>query len=105
MGLHSGRWTLSLYVNALSKQLFPSNVLFESRITNVVLHAVYLRSRNAVAEAVSKSFSNDGSFLQLSPLNKPTTRITLSNVHVYPEVPNSVLATNISSFCKVVSQI
>ena len=38
-----------------------------------------------------------------SPLIRPTTRLTLSNV--YPEIPNSVLIKNLSALCKVVSQI
>ena len=56
-----------------------------------------------VIDAVQRGLEYGDSFLELTPLVRPTTRLTLSNV--YPEIPNSVLVSNISSFCKVVSQI
>ena len=65
--------------------------------------AIYLSSREAVIHAVQQGLEYGDSFLELTPLVRPTTCLTLSNV--YPEIPNSVLVSNISSFCKVVSQI
>ena len=73
-----------------------------SRISNGRI-AIYLSSREAALDAVQQDLDHYGTFLELTPLVRPTTRITLSNV--YPEIPNSVLFNNMSSFCKVVSQI
>ena len=78
------------------------HVVSASRISNDRI-AVYLGSREEIAESISLGFTHGDSFLELSPLVQPTTRLTLSNV--YPEIPNSVLLHNISSFCKVVSPI
>ena len=73
-----------------------------SRISNGRI-AIYLSSREAVIDAVQRGLEYGDSFLELTPLVRPTTRLTLSNV--YPEIPNSVLINNISTFCKVVSQV
>ena len=45
----------------------------------------------------------DGSYLEVTPLVRPSTRLTLSNV--YPEIPNQIVLENLFPFCKVVSQI
>ena len=65
--------------------------------------AIYLSSREAVIDAVQRGLEYDDSFLDLTPLVRPTTRLTLSNV--YPGIPNLVLINNVSTFCKVVSQV
>ena len=90
------------YIESFLKQQPAKNIVSASRISNGRI-AVYLNSRQAVIEAVQKGLSHNGTFYELTPLVKPTTRITLSNV--YPEIPNSVLIANLSPFCKVVSQI
>ena len=54
-------------------------------------------------DAVQNGLDHDGTFLESTPLVRPTIRLTLSNEN--PEIPNSVLIHNLSSFCKVVSQV
>ena len=54
-------------------------------------------------DAVQQGLDHDGTFRELTPLVRPTARVTLSNA--YSETPNSALVDKISSFCKVVSQI
>ena len=89
------------YVDSLTKKIPASEVLFASRISNGRV-AIYLKSKEAVVHAVTEGLEHDNSF-ELSPLVRPTTRLTLSNV--YPEIPNQVLVQNLSGFCKIVSNI
>ena len=90
------------YLISLVNQISNAQVLSASRISNGRI-AAYLSSREAVVEAVQNGLTYDGSYIELTPLVQPTTRLTLSNV--YPEIPNTVLIHNLSSFCKVVSQV
>ena len=90
------------YLISLVSQISDSKVLSASRISNGRI-AAYLSSKEAVIEAVQTGLTYDGTFIELTPLVQPTTRLTLSNV--YPEIPNTVLIHNLSSFCKVVSQV
>ena len=62
-----------------------------------------MSSREEVADAITRGLSYGDSFLELTPLIQPTTRLTFSNV--YPEIPNHILINNIYSFCKVVSAV
>ena len=87
------------YIDEFSK---TNKVLFASRISNGRI-AAYLGSRKEVTDAVERGFTFDNTFLDVEPLAQPTTRLTLSNV--YPEIPNTLLINNLSSFCKVVSPI
>ena len=98
------RYTVSVrqYLISLVNQISNAQVLSASRISNGRI-AAYLSSREAVVEAVQNGLTYDGSYIELTPLVQPTTRLTLSNV--YPEIPNTVLIHNLSSFCKVVSQV
>ena len=90
------------YLISLVSQISDSKVLSASRISNGRI-AAYLSSKEAVIEVVQTGLTYDGTFIELTPLVQPTTRLTLSNV--YPEIPNTVLIHNLSSFCKVVSQV
>ena len=90
------------YIESFVRQLPAKNVVSASRISNGRI-ALYLNSKQAVIEAVQKGLDHNGTYYELMPLVKPTTKMTLSNV--YPEIPNSVLRTNLSSFCKIVSKI
>jgi len=94
--------SIQAYIDAFITILPAKNVISASRISNGRI-AVYLSSKEAVVDAVQKGLTYGGSYLELTPLVRPTTRFTLSNV--YPEIPNSVLVNNLSPFCKVVSQI
>ena len=90
------------YLSSLVTQISGANIISASRISNGRI-AAYLSSREAVIGAVENGLTYDGTFIELTPLVQPTTRLTLSNV--YPEIPNEVLVHNLSSFCKVVSQV
>ena len=92
------------YIDSFTNAHPAKEVISASRISNGRI-AIYLNTREAVMDAVQNGLDHDGTFLELTPLVRPTTRLTLSNVHVYPEIPNSVLIHNLSSFCKVVSQV
>ena len=94
--------SVQTYVEACADQIPPEDISSASRISNGRV-AIYLKTVEAVINAVQQGLSFDNSFVELSPLLKPTTRLTLSNV--YPEIPNSILKSHLSSFCKVVSQI
>ena len=94
--------SIQSYMDQFTKQHKNKNVVSASRISNGRI-AVYLGSKGEVVDAVQQGIAYNGTFIELTPLVRPTTRITLSNV--YPEIPNSVLIKNLSSFCKVVSQI
>ena len=94
--------SVQTYIDAFTARIPPKEVISASRISNGRI-AIYLSSREAVIDAVQQGLEYGDSFLELTPLVRPTTRLTLSNV--YPEIPNSILVSNISSFCKVVSQI
>ena len=98
----SDKISIQIYIDAFVNNIPPEEVVSASRISNDRV-AIYLRSRGAVIDATNHGLRLGDSFLELTPLIKPTTRLTLSNV--YPEIPNSVLVHHISSFCKVVSQI
>ena len=77
-------------------------VVSASRISNNRI-ALYMSSREEVTDAITRGLSYGDSFLELTPLIQPTTRLTFSNV--YPEIPNHIRINNISSFCKVVSAV
>ena len=62
------------------------HVISASHISNNRI-ALYMSSREDIAIAKGMMYGN--SFLKITPLAQPTTRLTLSNV--YPEVPNSAL--------------
>ena len=94
--------SVQTYIDAITEDFPPEYIVSASRISNGRI-AIYLSSRQAVINTVQQGLSFDGSFLELTPLVRPTTRLTLSNV--YPEIPNGVIAANLSAFCKVVSQI
>ena len=94
--------SIQSYIDSFTDVHPAEDIISASRISNGRI-AIYLSSRETVMDAVQRGLDHDGSFLELTPLIRPTTRITLSNV--YPEIPNSVLVNNLSSFCKVVSQI
>lgn len=95
--------SVQCYVNALSVSgMNPAEIVSASRISNGRV-AVYLKSREAVEEAVVYGLEYNDSFISITPLVKPTERLVLSNV--YPELPNAVIARNLSSFCKPVSAI
>ena len=93
--------SIQSYINALTSTIPAADLISASRISNGRI-AVYLSSKEAVINAVQKGLHFGGSLHELTPLVRPTTRLILSNV--YPEIPNSILVQNISSFCKVVSQ-
>ena len=82
------------YIDAFVNNIPPEEVVSVSRISNGRV-AIYLCSRGAVIDATNHGLILDDSFLELTPLIKPTTRLTLSNV--YPEIPNSVLVTVINT--------
>ena len=65
--------------------------------------AVYMRSRADVEEAVIQGFHHENHYIEMTPLVNSATRIVFSNV--YPEIPNFVLADNISDFCRIISPI
>ena len=88
------------YINAFTTTVPANDVISASRISNGRI-AVYLSTKEAVINAVQRGLEYQGTLLELTPLIRPTTRLILSNV--YPEIPNSVLVENLSSFCKVVS--
>ena len=90
------------YIKEFANTIPVDSIVSASRISQQRI-AVYLDSAEAVRDAVDKGFSFQNSFVEVSPLLLPTTRLTLSNV--YPEVPNEILLKQISSFCKVVSQV
>ena len=94
--------SIQSYIDAFTTILPAKNVISASRISNGRI-AVYLSTKEAVVDAVQRGLAYSGSYLELTPLVRPTTRLTLSNV--YPEIPNSVLVNNLSPFCKIVSQI
>ena len=96
------RVPLHEYLDSFATSLPDKHVISASHISNNRI-AVYLRSREDVADAVASGLAHDGSFLPLFPLVQPTTRLTLSKV--FPEIPNAVAAHNISDFCKIVSSI
>ena len=76
------------YLTSLVYQISGANIISASRISNGRI-AAYLSSREAVIRAVENGLTHDGTFIELTPLVQPTTRLTLSNV--YPEIPNAVL--------------
>ena len=92
--------SIQSYIDALTSTIPANDVISASRISNGRI-AVYLNSKEAVIKAVQHGLEFGGSFHELTPLVRPTTRLILSNV--YPEIPNSVLVENLSPFCKVVS--
>ena len=94
--------SVQTYIDALTTHIPQKEVISASRISNGRI-AIYLSSREAVIDAVQRGLEYGDSFLELTPLVRPTTRLTLSNV--YPEISISVLINNISTFCKVVSQV
>ena len=90
------------YLDSFHACLPDIHVPYASRISSSRV-ALYLATRENVADAITNGFTHDETFLDLTPLVQPSTRLTMSNV--YPEIPNSVLLHYISSFCKVVSPI
>ena len=90
------------YIKALTLTIPPNEILSASRISGQRI-AVYLRTKQAVHEAVNQGLNIHNTYVQIVPLVLPTTKLTLSNV--YPEIPNHVLNTELSSFCKVVSPV
>ena len=94
--------SVQTYIDALPTHIPPKEVISASRIFNGRI-AIYLSSREAVIDVVQRGLEYGDPFLEVTPLVRPTTRLTLSNV--YPEIPNSFLINNISAFCKVVSQV
>ena len=76
------------YIDQFTEQQPAGNVMAASRISNSRV-AIYLNTRDAVTSAVQQGFNYNGTFLQLTPLVLPTTKITLSNV--YPEIPNAII--------------
>ena len=93
---------LNNYLKSFVKCMPTAHIVSASRISNGRI-AVYMSSRDNVEEAVLHGFHHDNQFIEITPLVKPATRIVFSNV--YPEIPNFVLADNISDFCKLVSPI
>lgn len=93
--------SIQSYIDALTATINANDVISASRISNGRI-AVYLRSKEAVINAVQHGLQYGGSLHEMTPLTRPTTRLILSNV--YPEVPNSVLIENLTPFCKIVSQ-
>ena len=90
------------YIKALAQTMPSDQILSASRISGQRI-AVYLNTKQAVHDAVNKGLNFHNSYVQIQPLVLPTTKLTLSNV--YPEIPNDVLNTRLSSFCKVVSPV
>ena len=93
---------IAAYVDAFTDLLNPNSVVSASRISNGRA-AIYLKTRQDVEDAVMYGFKYNETFIEVSPMVQPTTRLILSNV--YPEIPNDVLNRNLSGFCKVVSRI
>ena len=90
------------YIKAFVSTTPANRVLSASRISNQRI-AIYLNSKDDVLSAVNNGLTYNNTYIPVSPLVLPTTRLTLSNV--YPEIPNDTLTKQISNFCKVVSQI
>ena len=91
------------YINSIAGTIIPAkDIVSASRISNGRI-AIYLSSKEAVTHAVQQGLEYEGALLELTPLVRPTTRIILSNV--YPEIPNEILTDNLTSFCKVVSDL
>ena len=80
--------SIESYLQKFHECMPDKRVAFASRISNNRI-ALYLDSKADVADAAATGLPFGDSFLELTPLVRPTTRLTLSNV--YPEVPNAVL--------------
>ena len=93
---------IATYVDAITDTIDSQSVISASRISNGRA-AVYMKTRQDVEDATMFGFRLKDSFVNVTPLVQPTTRLVLSNV--YPELPNELLAKNLSSFCKVISTI
>ena len=93
---------LSSYVDALSSSVPPNSITHASRISNGRA-AVYLYSKEIADEAILCGLHIQETYVEISPLVLPTTRLVLSNV--YPEIPNYVITANLSDFCKTVSPV
>ena len=94
--------SIESYLDKFRETMPEKHIVSASRISNNRI-ALYVSSMEEVADAIARGLTYGDSFLELTPLIQPTTRLTLSNV--YPEIPNYVLLHNISSFCKVVSAV
>ena len=93
---------LSSYVDALSSSIPPNSITHASRISNGRA-AVYLCSKEIADESILCGLHIQETYVEISPLVRPTTRLVLSNV--YPEIPNYVITANLSAFCKTVSPV
>ena len=93
---------LNNYLKSFAQSLPDAHIVSASRISNGRI-AVYLSSRAEVENAILHGFQHDNEYVEITPLVRPATRIVFSNV--YPEIPNTVLANNVSDFCKLVSPI
>ena len=90
------------YIKGLTSVVQPAQIVSASRISNSRI-AVYLRNKDTVAAACQAGLSHKGSFIEITPLVLPSTKVILSNV--FPELPNAILEKQISTFGKIVSKI
>ncbi len=93
---------LNNYLKSPTKCMPNIDIFSVSRLSNGRI-AVYMRSRADVEDAVLQGFHHENQYIEITPLVKPATRIVFSNM--YPEIPNSVLADNISVLCRLISPI
>ena len=83
---------MEAYIHTFTDFPPAKEIASASHISNGRL-AIHISSREAVIDAVQHGLRFDDTFLRLTPLVRPTTRLTLSNV--YPKT-NSVLIKNLT---------